>query len=70
MFTEDEILSLNEFQQSGSMHPFTCQNCRNELVATKEGWMCPTEKCDYIQNWAHNFMKDWSWKKFNLIQPK
>ena len=63
LFTDEQIKSMNEFQQAGVMHPFTCGKCSNDLVATKEGWICPTEGCDYTQNWCHSFMSDGSWKK-------
>lgn len=49
------------------MHPFTCggttgdgRDCRHDLVATEDGWVCPA--CAYTQNWAHDFMADFSWK--------
>lgn len=67
-FTAEEVVSLNEFQRSGVFHPFTCgtkekhgRGDAEELVATLDGWVCPS--CDYTQNWAHEFMKDGSWKK-------
>lgn len=60
-FTAEEVEALNAWQQR---HPFTCGRCRDasawpltsqhELVATKDGWVCPT--CDYTQDWAHDFM--------------
>ena len=31
------------------------------LVATTEGWACPS--CNYTQDWALTFMGDWSWKE-------
>jgi hypothetical protein len=67
IFKEDEILSLNEYQTKGRFHPFTCgtkekhkKGDGENLVASKTGWSCP--HCDYRQFWAHEFMKDWSWK--------
>ena len=66
-FTDDQVASLNAFQEAGNFHPFTCGNpkCRREsggeLVATREGWHCPS--CDYRQDWAHGFMLDWSWRE-------
>lgn len=63
-YTPEEIISLNEFQNSGVYPSFTCHNSHegnNILVATCEGWVCPT--CDYKQDWCHNFMADGSWKK-------
>ena len=60
-WNESQVNSLNGWQQAGVMHPFTCGNCRNDLVATPAGWTCPTEGCGYKQDWAHTFMADWSW---------
>lgn len=34
--------------------PVKIQVDDRKLVATNEGWMCPT--CDYTQNWAHASM--------------
>lgn len=76
-FTHEQILSINKYQASGIMHPFTCSVCRDAygtgdhdsdnlyahdeyaLVATFEGFICPT--CDYTQDWCHEFMADMSW---------
>jgi hypothetical protein len=73
VFTTDEVESLNVYQKSGMFHPFTCGGDRTDenhldgeglLVATEEGWYCPF--CEFRQSWAHEFMKDWSWKKHAL----
>lgn len=71
VFTPEEVSNLNEYQQAGVMHPFTCGsgNRTDEhhldgegmLVATEDGWICPY--CPYTQSWAHEFMKTGSWKK-------
>lgn len=63
-WTDDQVESLNQYQASGVCHPFTCgtEKCRADLVATKEGWVCP-QNCGYTQQWAHAWMMDWSWKK-------
>jgi hypothetical protein len=55
-FTESEVEKLNQWQTDGRFHPFTCgsADCREVLVATVDGWVCP--KCDYTQDWAHDFM--------------
>lgn len=76
-FTDSQVQSLNQYQPSGVMHPFTCGRCRDELgtevdghftdrmlVATLAGWICPT--CDNTQSWAWQFMADWSWEEFRL----
>ena len=57
-FTDEQVKNLNAFQHAGCVHPFTCGNCRADLVATKDGWICPTEGCGYTQDWAHDFMGD------------
>jgi hypothetical protein len=63
-WTPREVTKLNEYQNSGYMHPFTCPNRGDghgqfngdlgALVATVRGWICPY--CDYTQDWAHDFM--------------
>jgi len=68
-FTDQQIRKLNEFQNAGQFHPFTCDRkaveCETNvtprdyskdgvLIATKDGWVCPCGK--YTQNWAHKFM--------------
>lgn len=64
IFTDDQVASLNGYQAAGVMHPFTCgtDKCRADLVATNEGWVCPNG-CGYTQNWAHDFMLNWAWKR-------
>lgn len=54
-WTDEEVAALNEWQASGKFHPYTCGKCRNRdgLLATNDGWICPT--CDYKQDWAHGF---------------
>lgn len=67
-FTDDQILSLNEYQSSGVFHEFTCggENCREAMVAQRDGWVCPT--CGYNkQNWAWEWMANWGWKSSVVI---
>lgn len=71
IFTPDEVVNLNEYQACNKGHPFTC-GCRGDgnhrqmfgdlgsLVATTNGWVCVF--CDYKQDWAHEWMKDGSWR--------
>lgn len=61
-WSPNEVAALNDYQQAGWFHPFTC-GIRDEhpsdegiLVATENGWVCPVESCDYTQTWAHAFM--------------
>ena len=66
-WTEDQVESLNQYQESGVMHPFTCGHGSHDLHATKEGWVCTIcekEGRTYTQNWCHTFMADWSWKNW------
>lgn len=62
----DAVNSLNEYQASGVMHPFTCGHGSHVLRATEGGWVC--DECAefgrvYSQDWAWLWMADWSWKK-------
>lgn len=73
-FTPDQVESLNGYQQSGLMHPFTCADVVHDdtddevfadpvlLVATEAGWVCPREDCDYTQGWAHDWMANGLWR--------
>ena len=71
IFTEDQVESINAYQRCGVWHPFTCGNhCGATLIATTEGFICPTEGCGYTQDWAHGFMADWSWKQRASIIEK
>lgn len=67
VFTTDEVNNLNDYQHSGIFHPFTCgmDQCRATLVATVRGWICPF--CDYTQDWAHDFMKNFDKSKAPTI---
>jgi len=58
VFTKEEVKHLQDWQDAGCVHEFTCGNdkCRSALVPTVRGWIC--QYCDYTQNWAHDFMKD------------
>lgn len=60
-WTEDEVQSLNDYQDARMMHPFTCGNNSNDVLeATADGWICLF--CEYIQDWAHLWMADGSWR--------
>lgn len=54
-WTTEQVEALNEWQQLGRVHPFTCPNS-HPLVATPDGWVCIP--CAYMQDWAHDFMCD------------
>lgn len=70
-FTPEQVRSLNEYQVSGAMHPFTCgeHDCRARLVATEAGWECPRD-CGYTQAWAHEVMANWAWKDGHADTPR
>lgn len=62
-WTEDQIASLNGYQSSGVMHPFTGVDQHGnkvDLIATEAGWIADSSR-DVVQEWAHKFMADWSW---------
>ncbi len=70
VFTLEEVKSLNAYQRADVGHPFTCcWNSRDRnhldeegvLVATERGWICLY--CDYTQDWAFDWMKNWRWKE-------
>lgn len=65
-----QVDSLNRYQGSGLMHPYTCPHRevghrdgadRGVLVATTGGWTCPD--CDYRQDWAHQWSADGTWEQ-------
>lgn len=72
-FTPEQVESLNGFQQSGVMHPFTCSGGGGPhsdrpgrsavLVADEDGWRCPVSGCEHRQDWAHPFMADGQWRQ-------
>ena len=53
-WTEQQVYNLNEFQRDYRRHSYTCgYDSSHVLEATVDGWICPTEKCNYTQDWAH-----------------
>ncbi len=65
-WTDDQVASLNGWQQCGYVHPFTGSHGpdgeRCILIATTAGWI---ERVGgpVVQTWAHPFMADGSWKR-------
>lgn len=62
-FSVQDVEILNNYQNSGMVHPFTCGKRDDHvgddvLIATTNGWVCPHPGCDYTQNWAWSFMAD------------
>lgn len=63
-WTDEEVESLNGYQKSGVMHPFTGEERpggRPVLVATRGGWI-EEPGGPVVQTWAHKFMADGSWR--------
>ena len=60
-WSDEQVRSLNEYQESGFFHPFTCR-CRGNLVAQQDGWICPNG-CEWSQTWCWDWMANWDWKK-------
>lgn len=61
VWTKDQVDSLNGYQNCGQWHPFTSENGVT-LIATPDGWV-EFISGPVVQEWAHGFMLDWSWKK-------
>ena len=61
-YTDDQVASINSFQDVGRFHPFTCGTaaCGTRLLAVNAGLLCP--KCNYTQQWVWAWMADWSWR--------
>jgi hypothetical protein len=57
-WTPEQVDALNRYQQAGRFHPFTCPEGHGSLTATADGWVCSLgiDRCDYTQNWAHEFI--------------
>jgi hypothetical protein len=72
-FSTDQVASLSAYQRSGAFHPFTCPRDHVHgpspvLEATPAGWRCSALAtddawCSYLQDWAHGFMANWSWRR-------
>jgi hypothetical protein len=60
-WTDDQVASLVGFQRDARWHEFTCGRCRSTLNTRNDGWHCWRDD-GYTQNWAHQFMTDWSWQ--------
>lgn len=64
-FSAEQVRLLNAYQSNGVFSPYCCVRPHSGmgrlLVATTEGWSCPS--CDFTQNWAHEFMADPRWER-------
>ena len=70
-WTDDQVASLNAYQNAGYVHPFTHGDGADQvdLIATPSGWIAK-EGGPVVQDWAHSFMADWSWRLPDLEQLK
>jgi hypothetical protein len=75
-WTQDQIDSLNKYQESRAFHPFTGRNDlapdgeEDILIATTGGWNSQYDP-SYQQDWAWETMTNWEWKKlFNFLDDK
>jgi hypothetical protein len=61
-WTDDQVLSLNTYQECSRYHPLTYSNGDEKvnLIATNEGWVA-CQGGPVVQAWAHRWMADWSW---------
>lgn len=52
-YTKGQVRDMNDYQFiSQDFHPLTCPRSHAEhirLVATRYGWLCPAQNCDYVQ---------------------
>lgn len=78
VFTASEVLSLNAYQKAGVGHPYTCPNDHSvrrgepfeghvDLHATPGGLVCWWPMCDYEQQWARDYTKDWTWMEVHRV---
>ena len=65
-WSDDQVASLNAYQHSDVMHPFTGERGSDGeetvLIATSAGWVTRVGG-PVVQTWAHQFMADWSWRQ-------
>ena len=62
-WTDDQVDSLNAYQNAGYVHPFTYGEGEEkvDLIATRDGWIAK-KGGHVVQTWAHEFMANWSWR--------
>jgi hypothetical protein len=63
-WTQEQVDCLNAYQKCGLVHSYTCNECGQDLFATKDGWVCPSYyslvqqqglKVYIMQDWALYF---------------
>ncbi|HEY9777741.1 MAG TPA: hypothetical protein V6C81_28535 [Planktothrix sp.] len=57
-WTDFQVASLREYQESDSYVPFTCHN-NHRLLVRESGMRC--RKCVFYQIWTYDWTLDWSW---------
>lgn len=67
-FSPEQVASLKGYQECGYFHPFTCGDCGEDLVSITAGWICPTNGCNYTQDWCHDFMANSSWQSQDISE--
>lgn len=67
-WTLDQVESLKGFQSCGFYHPFTWGS-NTPLTPTTQGWVRDPDG-QLVQNWALDYMLDWSWQNHPLFQGK
>jgi hypothetical protein len=65
-WNQNQVDSLNMFQECGWMHEYTGD--REALVATKEGWV-NKGGVHVVQDWAHDWSANWEWLSNGLGMP-
>lgn len=59
-WTDQQVASLNVYQKADYVHPFTSV-WGVILTATEAGWV-EAQFGPIVQDWAYEFMTDWSWR--------
>lgn len=73
-WTPLQVSHLNEFQQTGFIHPLTCgcPHPNRTLIATSDGLVCPNGRCQWTQTVAPSYAVDGSavarWRE--LLRPR
>jgi len=64
-WTDDQVASLNAFQNDERNHPFTgrrkTDGSNTLLIATPSGWI-EEKGGPVVQAWAHDWMANWEWQ--------
>lgn len=64
-WSDEQVTSLNAYQNCNEWHPFTGTRKPNgdetPLIATPSGWV-EEENGPIIQDWAHSWMTNWEWR--------